>query len=599
LKIRKNILGKRELKESQDLFKSYMILTETIKNHKWAIFLAVLAGIIVASPQAYFRYDNQDLYQGQEIEILRYSPWTPLVREASDGHFGLGSPFFKDGKDDPYLHQPVDTTTLAVLGKIFLLDLNNILLFARFLFPFLLFLAIYGFVILFSKDKLAALASSSAVILGSTLFGRQELLQLLKGESPVDAFPFFQIVVPSQPLLFFFSFLLVFWLFIEKKQYRYGIISTAILGLTFYEYFYNWTFLYAFAGVLGLIYLFQKKWLDLKRIALVLLGGLLIAIPYFLNLYRASLYPTYPDLEQRFGIIETHAPLLGFVAPLLLIVFLLFFPRKYKERYFFGLALAITPLIVLNQQLITGRIMEPGHYHWRYNVPLAIIFLLVIFFAWFLAKKGKWAVIKKMLATFIIGISLYTAIFIQTAFYADRENEAIQQQRYGPLIEWLNQNAEKEEVVFADGDLSYLVTIYTPLNVFYHPLARYFLSASRDRLLNDIFLYYRLDRVNKEEAEEVFFQDRVKFSAVIYGMYYQVLTGSYQNIPDEIIEEFVQRYQASLSIPTDVFLDKLWDTYEVKYLVWDTKTEPQWQLDQYPFLKKTAEIGDFIIYQRN
>ncbi|PIS17325.1 MAG: hypothetical protein COT59_01225, partial [Candidatus Nealsonbacteria bacterium CG09_land_8_20_14_0_10_42_14] len=320
---------------------------------------------------------------------------------------------------------------------------------------------------------------------------------------------------------------------------------------------------------------------------------------YFLNLYQASLYPTYQEVFQRFGIIETRAPILGFLAPLLLIAFLLFFPRKYRERYFFGLALAITPLIVLNQQLVTGRIMEPGHYHWRYNVPLAIIFLLVIFFSWFLAKKGKWAVIKKMLAVFIIGISLYTAIFIQVAFYTAGENEATQKQRYGPLIEWLNQNAEKEEVVFADGETSYLTVIYTPLNVFYHPLARYFLSASRDRLLQDIFLYYRLDGISGEEAEEVFFQDRVKFSAAIYGMYYQVLTGSYQNIPDENIQEFVQEYQASFSVPTAVYLDKLCNIYEVRYLVWDTKTNPQWQLSQYPFLKEVAVLDDFIIYERD
>jgi len=38
-------------------------------NHKLAIIIAVLIGIIMAFPQAYFRWDNKDAYQGIDLNL--------------------------------------------------------------------------------------------------------------------------------------------------------------------------------------------------------------------------------------------------------------------------------------------------------------------------------------------------------------------------------------------------------------------------------------------------------------------------------------------------------------------------------------------------
>jgi hypothetical protein len=285
------------------------------------------------------------------------------------------------------------------------------------------------------------------------------------------------------------------------------------------------------------------------------------------------------------------------LVPCLLIIFLLFFPRKWKKQYFFSLALVITPFIALNQQIITGKLLQNAHYHWFFHTPLAIIFLLIIFFSWISEKK--WEFVKKISAISIIGLSVYIGIFIQTVSYASMESEALQKQRYGPVMEWLNENAEKEEVVLATEELSRLIVVYTPLNVFYHRAAMYSLTTSNDRLLNTFFSFYRLNGVGEDEAQESFFKERVRVAHSIYGMYYRESTGSYEGIPDEVLQGIVQKYQESFSIPTNEFLDKLWSKYEVKYLVWDQKNDSQWQLDKYSFLKNVAEIGDFIIYQND
>ena len=367
---------------------------QILKNHQWAILLALLAVIIVAYPQIYFRYDNRDVYQGLEIIGAGGDEMAFLtrVREAQDGHFSLSSPYFKEWKDDPYLFTPLGSNMVAYLGKIFSLDLNNTILLSRFFFTFVVFLIIYSFLFLLTKEKLIALVAPLALVLASPLFNRKGIWQLLNGESPSTGFlDFTHPVNPALTWFFFFGFLLFFWLFLERKQWRWGILSTLLLGLSFYDYPYTWTFLYVFCGVLMLIFIFQKKWPDIKRIALVLLGGMIIAIPYLLNVYRVNVHanPTFDEIALRHGLIDGRAPTLGLLVPLMLVIFLLFFPRQWRDRYFFSLALFITPFIVLNQQLITGRTISNAHYHWFFHKPIAILFLLVIFFSWLSQKKRE------------------------------------------------------------------------------------------------------------------------------------------------------------------------------------------------------------------
>jgi len=577
-------------------------MIQIIKDHKWAIILAFITAIIIAAPQVYFRYDNQDAYKG--IEIIGASDdelsFLNRVREAQDGHLSLSSTYYKEGKDEPYLFMPLGVDIVALSGQALSLDLNNTILFSRLFFSFLVFILIYGFVFILSGQKLTALASSAAVLLASVLLGREALFKVLSGDSPRTGFlMMMRPVDPAMIFIFFFGFLLCFWLFLERKQWRWGIASTVLLGLSFYDYLYTWTFLYVFCGLLALIYFFQKNWPDLKRVAIILFGGLLIAIPYFVNVYKSFIHvnPTLEEVSQRHGLIQTSGLTLGFLVPFLFVVFLLFFPRENRQRLFFCLALLTAPFIVLNQQIVTGQTLVNAHYHWYYHTPLGIIFLLVIFFYW-LSKK-KWEFFRKASAVLIIAVSVYTGILIQSASYAANKDMALQYQKYGQAIDWLNTNTIKDEVVFSNYELSQIIAIYTPLNVFHHWTIDISFSATEDRLLNTLFLLYRLDGVGKEDAREVFLQDRAKISWSLYGLRYRETTGSYAGIPDEVILDIVKKYQDSLSVSTGDFINQLWDKYGVKYLVWDKESEPQWNLSQYTFLRKAAEVGKFVIYQNN
>ena len=580
-------------------------MLQFLKNHQWALVLAFIASIIISYPQISLRYDNRDVYQGVEIlgGIGDERAWLSRVREAYDGHPSISNAYFKEGKNDPYLFQPLGSVIIAYLGKLFSLDINNTLLLFRLLFPFSVFLLIYGFLLFFTKEKLVALTTSAFLFFGNTIFSRNALFSMLSGDPPSPYY--LNYTRPVNPLMtsfFFYGFLLCFLLFLDastrlsvKKQWIWGVASTLMLGLSFYDYFYTWTFLYSFLGVLILIFLFQKKWQDIKRIGLVLLGSLLIAVPYLWNLYRATTYLTYSEVGQRHGLIETHAPVLGFLVPLLFIFFLLFFPRAWKERYYFALALVIAPFIVLNQQIITGKVLQYAHYHWNYHLALAMIFLSIIFFSW--VSKTNWRMLKKTSAILIIVVSIFTGFWVQSSSYAVNKELVIDRQRYGAPLNWLSQNAVKDEVVFSDNETARLIVIYTPLNVFYHSSARYSLAATTERLTNTLFLYYRLNGVSGNEAQEVFFKDREDISWAIYGIYYRDIAGGYEKIPDEILLDLVGKYQESFMVDNSTFFKEMLQKYQVKYLVWDKRDYPLWNLEQYQFLRKITELGDFVIYQ--
>lgn len=578
-------------------------MIQLLKNHKWAVIFALLAGLIVAFPQIYFSYNNADQYQGIYVATTDNEfSYLARIQEVRDGHFGLGNAISKDGKEDPYIQAPLGEILIAYLGKIFFLDLNGSILLARVLFTFLIFLCIYGLVFLFTKKKTTAVAAAIAVCLAKSLLSRGGIMALLSGGSPTTLFlDFYRPVQPQASTLFFFAFLLLFWIFFDtstqlsvKKRRFFGIVSALILGSSFYIYPYTWSFLYVFLGVLCLILLFQRKWPDVKRIILLALGGIIIAIPYFLNIYKSTLQPYFVEVSRRFGLVETHQLVLGFLVPSLFVIFLLFFPRKWRERYVFSLALLIAPFIVLNQQLITGRDFHSGHYHWFIHQPLAIIFLVIIAFYW-AEKLLKKAYIPKILTLLVIGASIYTGTIIQAASYNASRDQILYDQRYSPVIKWFNAHAQKDEVFLADPHQGDVLSVYTPLNAFYNYRSCIYFSASNERIINALFLFYRLNGLAGEDAKDLFFQKQERYRLVkdIYGIYYRDMVGDAAGIPDEVLLSLVEKYKDFLRIPLDMFLV----ANDVEYITWDTKNYPRWQLDQYSFLDNIYNEGDFKIYQ--
>ncbi len=578
-------------------------MKETIKyivrEHAWVIILGIIVSLLCALPQIYFRIDHRDdgVYQG--IELLPDSPWSARAREVMDGHPRFGNIYNKDGKDQPYLLQPLGSMVVAYTGKLFSFDINNTILLSRLVFPFLVTVLIYGFVFLISRDKLAALTSAAILLLADSVLRPFGVLQVLQGELPDEFLRLSRPVNPAMIYVFFFSFLVSFWYYYKNRAVRYGILSAILLGLNFYNYLYTWTYLYAFGGLLVLFHMYERQWKEVQRLVYVFVGALIVGIPYLINLYNVTTYPTYEEVGARIGVVLTHTPLfVGFSVIIAIFAFLFFFPKKDKNQYYFNLALVLTPFITMNQQIITGKILQPNHYHWFFHKTVVIIVICVVIFS--LLTRLAWTRLRVLTAIAMLVVSIAAGTFIQYVSYHDGFNDggeiAIERQKFGPVMEWFNKNVEKETMVFANNEASHITVIYTPLNVFYHralPFAS--LSATKARQLENLFTFYRLNGVVSDGAREAFYADREQVSAEIYGIYYQTLLGSYSAIPDEKIDEIVSLYVETLPTPKDEWLMHVWKKYEVEYFIWDKKTNPLWNLNQFSFLEEVATFGDISI----
>ncbi|MFH0805611.1 MAG: hypothetical protein ABIG88_02525 [Patescibacteria group bacterium] len=572
---------------------------QILVNHKWAIVLAVLVGIIIVFPQAYFRYDNKDIYQGIEINLggADEAFYLNRIQEIRDGHFSLGNSCWIEGKDLPYLQPSLSEKINALTGQFFGLNLANTVLLERFLFPIIIFLFIYVLVYFLTKRKITASMAAVVVLLSTELTSPRILWNLLIHQMPDRSLPFSHIISPQTHLLFFFGFLLFFWIFLENKKWIYGIISSIILGLSFYTYPYTWTFLYTFLGILIIIFIYRKMWPEIKNIILISLGGVIIASLYFWNIFKAMQYPLYSEISLRFGIVKTHLPQVGLTVLILLILFLFFFPRLEEKKYSFFLALVLAPFIVLNQQIITGMAMMPDHYHWYCHKPLALIIIIIIIFSQ-IEKRIKKHFFKKIFIISLVGLILfvnfYNGILVQNKVYNIHKEPAIENQQYGPVFEWLNNHSQKDEVIMTNNYVSRLVVIYTSLNsVTNLGSAHYYLAADENQLWQRMFLEHRLNGLEGEEAFKIFSKDRIYISGEVYGEYYRKSYKGHENIPDEKIYSIAEEYKKSLDIPLKDILRK----YQVKYLIWDTNADPNWSIDKYSFFEQVYQVKDIKIYQ--
>lgn len=573
---------------------------KVIVQHKWAAAMAVLVGIIMALPHIYFCYHHADVYRGIMMGGLDEGPYVARIREVRDGHYLMANPFWAEGKNAPHLWPPLSENVASLVGSIFGLNVINTVLLGNFIFPFFIFLFIYFLIYGLSQKKSIALLTSLIILLTPNLTNPGDLWRLLFMRQTTDTFlAYSRLISPQIHSFFFFFFFLCFWIFWEKRQWFYGIVSGLILGLTFYVYPFAWMFIGATLGFLIAISAVRKQWHKIKDIFLLGSLSLVIALPFFHNLWRAMHSPFYTEVSLRYGWVLSRQLQAGATMVILLGLFLLLFPRRWRARYDFCLAIVLAPFLMLNQQIVTGYLLGPARQHCYYYKPFAVIFLMIII-ADQLNKRLKKNKLKKIAWSILTGamlvISFLNVIVVQTRSYRTNEGAAIANQRYAGVFEWLNNHSCKDEVVLTDGTFSDFIPIYTSLNTVINFDAHYSL-VSDDQLLERMFLEYRLNGLRPENAAETFFKDRENISKKIFAQRYQKQFGTYDQIPNEKLYYFAEKYKKFYNISEN--MEDIIKKYQTKYFIWDAVKQPEWTIDKYNFLHQTYEVNGIKIYEVN
>ncbi|HUR96544.1 MAG TPA: hypothetical protein VMZ26_00620 [Pyrinomonadaceae bacterium] len=186
--------------------------------------------------------------------------------------------------------------------------------------------------------------------------------------------------------------------FVFRIPYSASILLAILcFAYTVFSYFFIWTTAAAWLGCVFLVWLVFRPvgfWEDLKSLFIVGAGCVASLIPYAWLLSRRS--ETMDDVQL---LVYTRAPDLWRVPELISIVCVLMLAVGSAKKWIqfrdrstlFALSLALVPLAVFNQQIVTGHSLQPIHYQvfiGNYVAALALILTVGVLLREKLSSSG-------------------------------------------------------------------------------------------------------------------------------------------------------------------------------------------------------------------
>jgi hypothetical protein len=263
---------------------------------------------------------------------------------------------------------------LAIIVKLFGISISNAMILLSLIAGFLSALTLYWLFYLFSQNAAVAFVGTVSVLFGGAIAaGQGSVIQMFFPES--IHFPhsliFLRRSVPAIgfPSLFLFFIFVFKTLTSEKKNTGlWLILSGACFTFTVYSYFYFWTTALAWICILTTLWTlfhFEEIQKYKKHLLLLLLGIIGSLIPYFILASNRSI-----DVDSALSLSMTHEPDLWRIPELLsyLAIALILLAVKFKQlvlndkKTVFLLSFAFVAPVVFNQQILTGRSLQPFHY---------------------------------------------------------------------------------------------------------------------------------------------------------------------------------------------------------------------------------------------
>ena len=246
-----------------------------------------------------------------------------------------------------------------------------------------------------ASDRLATTGTIIILCMGAVVAYQGELRFLIEGRMLMEYLPFLRRYQPGFAFPLFFIFCWLIWRSLNgqtiKKIVFYSVGAGCVFACLVYSYFYIWTAAAAWLGCFSLLCVMLNREL-LRRVtitdAIVAAFAALALVPYFMMLGTRS-----SNVDQVQLLTLTHSPeltspsmIVGLVIAIAIFVSTRRSFDKLKEtKTILALSFALTPLILFNQQVVTGRSLQPAHYELfiaNYLVLLAAVIALSVWKDW-------------------------------------------------------------------------------------------------------------------------------------------------------------------------------------------------------------------------
>jgi hypothetical protein len=371
-------------------------------NVKWRF--GILAGIIVAVfglyPQfALWNERSADGWNGTfASNDLDETAYAAYLQALIDGRPRKNDPY--SGRDETaenpqpesiFSIQFLPPVAISIPARLFGLNASKTFILLSPFASFFTALALFWLLAQITEDNRFAFVGTLIILFGGALAsGNGVVSQFLGRGAAYPFFPFLGRYIPAAAFPFFFAMFALVWLSVKSQIKSTKYVSAIAAGLCFavlvFSYFYLWTTAAAFLFALTLLWfvLRPENWKrDLGFIILTDFIALFALVPYaYLLSQRASgtdsiqllVFTHAPDL-LRFPAVVCHS------AIFLLALAIWFGFVKFKNpATIFLLAFAFVPLLVFNQQILTGRSLQPFHYeYYVVNYVTALVVALALF----------------------------------------------------------------------------------------------------------------------------------------------------------------------------------------------------------------------------
>ncbi len=587
--------------KAKSFFKSYALL----------LIFTLLVGSLSVSQQFLSRQALGSSYKGLPVAYTANEDvYLAKMKEMMEGHWFSSSAYFYEYKNLKSLVPATGEFLYTIPGLILGLDIVEIAVLNKFLFPVILFGLVYFLIYRLTSSenfnnslihKINAVAGAMFVTIGYDLIDLKNSWLFLTGQDhSTHVFLWVRPVNPIVGAVLLFIFLLLIWQIINKKR-RFLFIPAGLVMALMAGYIFSWALSLSITVVLLIIFLAKKENKLSKDLLLTILVNFLVLAPYLYNIFSSPVLRGDKMVAARNGMVFTHDPMFNKALLFTLLFFLLcsvyeYFKNKNKlflseKWWLFSLSFILGGLICFNQQVITGHTIWPYHFV-QFTIPISIIIGMVILFR--VIKPHffyiyYFAIIAVIFFSTFLGIAIAKSYKYNIDYYREF-------QRYQGVFLWLNSNAPKECVVLTRekrDELARWIPAFTHCNTYIAP-GGYDLEVPLSRRWHDFFVFLRISNVNPEEVENYLKANGWLIREYFFTDWRQVLTSS--SSIDGWMEDIIKK----VSIDYQDFVKRNFagelKKYRLDYILFEGDADKETKA-LLPQLKFIGDFDGFFLYK--
>ena len=561
-------------------------------SHWAAIVLSIFVGAICIAPQIVAINDSS--YRGiQMFGADAEYDYVAKINQAQYDDYSNG-PFPPDQSKNYYLAPMMAERAVSLFGKVFGLSAISVNMIAKFILPSLLFLILYAFFSEMFSARPVALVAPLFIILSPNLLDFKELISFFSLKTEISTFlPYTRPISPQFSSILMFVCLWITYKFVKKEiDIKFAVIYGLISGLSLYVYIYTWSFVLVFMVIYGLHFFIIRNLQKVKLMAIALLANIITTIPFFINLLKARTDADYIDTTARIGLATTHEPIAGLFMILGFCALLFLWPKYYLEnikRYLLYIFVSIT--IVLNQQIITGIKLQPGHFHWYIMKPFLIVVFIFLFF--YYINKITHGRRVRIMTIFVVAVVALSAVIVQVNSFSSNYDVFIKDQEFAPIISHLSSNYNEKKTIWAEHRISTLILAYTKHYAPDNLHTQYYISGA-SRLKDMLFLENRISKIGANRIDNFSING---WNNYIVGRIFGI-DSSKQYSDEKIITSELNTLSSEYNKFKSVPLDNAIKNLKIDLLV-VKKNQLLIDPSKLSFLIKDGEIGQFLVYRSN